>query len=403
MRAPVVVLIAVGCIWAGIAEPACSSPVGTVDDSATLITTLGRDTVAMESFTRTASQVEGHIAVRFPGTVLIHYVVDLDGHGVPTHSLVDVMPLGTSEVAARRVRIDFRGDSAFVDVDSMGHHKLSRVALESRALPELITGFGPSFGLYESPVLIALNAPVTASSVGDTVRVTTFDIVRGRPDRRVFVRRSASTVDADFFGIAWTHVSLDGAGKVESVDASETTERTRTTRANYMDVEAEAQRFADADRAGNGLGLASPPKVERGIVGGTTVVVSYASPRRRGRDILGKVVPYGEIWRTGANEATTLFSDKSLEIGGTPIPAGVYSVWTLPRADGTVDLIINSQHGQWGTDHDSKLDVAHVPMTVTSSNTPTDEFAITLTRDATPSLRIAWDRFVWSVPVTIAK
>ncbi|MDB4911587.1 MAG: hypothetical protein JWO39_2410, partial [Gemmatimonadetes bacterium] len=78
---------------------------------------------------------------------------------------------------------------------------------------------------------------------------------------------------------------------------------------------------------------------------------------RRGRTILGAVVPYGNVWRTGANEATVLIFDKDMTIGGTPVPAGAYSLWTIPKADGTVQLIINRQHGQWGTDYDSAQDV----------------------------------------------
>src|SRR5665213_2936328 len=101
----------------GLTQPACSTP---VQDSATLVTTLGRDTVVMESFTRSPKQLEGHMLVRIPGTVLIHYVLDLDNSGAPTQSLVDLTPMGTSDVFARRVKIDFRHDSAFVDLDSVG-------------------------------------------------------------------------------------------------------------------------------------------------------------------------------------------------------------------------------------------------------------------------------------------
>src|SRR5665213_1959575 len=80
-----------------LAQPACSTQ---VQDSATLVTTLGRDTVVMESFTRSPEQLEGHMLVRIPGTVLIHYVLDLDNSGAPTQSLVDLTPMGTSDAVS---------------------------------------------------------------------------------------------------------------------------------------------------------------------------------------------------------------------------------------------------------------------------------------------------------------
>jgi hypothetical protein len=239
--------------------------------------------------------------------------------------------------------------------------------------------------------------------MGDTVNLVTFDIGSGRANKRAFVRRSSTVLDADFFRVAWTHVKLDSVGRVDGVDATETTERTQTHRVPFLDVEAAAKQFAAADKAGKGLGSASPPVIERGTVGGAPVVVTYSSPRLRGRAVLGTVIPYGEVWRTGANEATTLFSDKSLNIGGTTLPAGVYSIWTLPKADGTVDLVINSQHGQWGTDYDSRKDIARIPMLVTRVASPAEDFAISIAGGPTSSLHISWDTFVWTVPIALAK
>jgi hypothetical protein len=137
-------------------------------------------------------------------------------------------------------------------------------------------------------------------------------------------------------------------------------------------------------------------------VGGQQIVVTYSSPRRRNRSILGTVVPYDQLWRTGANEATLLFTDHAVEIGGTPIPAGTYSIWTLPKKDGSVQLIVNAQHGQWGTDYDASHDVAHVPMKVGTAATPLDDFTMAIaSSDGGGELRIAWDTFVWTVPITV--
>ncbi len=162
-----------------------------------------------------------------------------------------------------------------------------------------------------------------------------------------------------------------------------------------------AKAFASADHAGKGIGAASPNLIEKGTIGGQTIVVAYGSPRRRGRTILGAVVPYDRVWRTGANEATTVIFDKDIMIGGTAVPAGAYSLWTIPKADGTVQLIVNRQHGQWGTDYDPAQDLVRLPMQSSTAPAPQENFAINITSAGNSgALRFSWDAFVWSVPVT---
>lgn len=372
-------------------------------DRGSFVTTLGRDTVVLESFTRTAARVDGAIVVRVPGTVLLRYTVELAPDGAPTHSVLDVQPLGTSVVAAHTVTIDFVNGSMAVDMDSAGHHTKTRVALGRNAVAQLMTGFGPSYGLYVSPALYETYPRLAHAAVGDTIRMTAVDIANGRAVKRVFVRRSRNEFDADYFGIGFTRFTLDAAGLIVAANAAETTEQTRTTRTGFINVRAAAQRYAAADHAGKGIGTASPSMTAKGIIGGQLVVVTYSSPRRRNRIILGNVVPFGQVWRTGANAATQLFIDTRLDIGGKPIPAGVYSLWTVPKPDGRVSLIINSQHGQWGTDYDKSRDIAELPMQVSSVSSPQDNFGIALLGGRTGALRMSWDNFVWSVPVSVVK
>jgi hypothetical protein len=388
-------LVATGC------AAAARNPLP--DSSGAFITTLGRDTVVVESFTRTGNKLDGNIVVRVPGTVLLHYVVDVAANGTPSHSVVDVVPMGTSQVARKRVTIDYRDDSVAVYVDSARHRSKGRAMLKDPPYPQLMTGFGSSYGLYASPVLYELYAPLANAAVGDTVKLTTIDIVRGRTLKRTFIRRSDSELDADYFGIAATRLTLDATGHITAGDASETTEQTQMTRTAFIDVLPVARQFAAADSAGKGVGIASPEMIARSTLGGAPVVVTYSSPRRRDRVLLGRVIPYGSVWRTGANSATTLFFDNNLDIGGKKIPAGVYSLWTFPKSDGSVDLIVNSQHGQWGTDYDASHDVAHIPMVVTAAASPQENFAIAVADGDPGSLRITWGRFIWSVPVSVVK
>ena len=96
---------------------------------------------------------------------------------------------------------------------------------------------------------------------------------------------------------------------------------------------------------------------------GKTVTIEYSRPSMRGRKIFGGLVPYDQVWRTGANAATSLKTDVALTIGAASVPAGNYTLYTLPGAT-SWKLIINKQTGQWGTEYNQSQDLARVDMKV---------------------------------------
>jgi len=370
-------------------------------EQASFVTTLGRDTVVVESFTRTAAKLDGEMVVRVPGTVLCHYEVDLGNGGTVTKSVVDVKPVSAPGVPARHVTLTYIGDSLRVDIDSAGVHSQFVRVVPKDAYPQFMTGFGSSYGLYSS--LGVYEVLLAQLGKFDSVTIPSIDMQSGRTVKRDFVRRSPTTVDADYFRIAWTHLTLDDSGRIVSADANETTEKTKTQRIAYIDPQKVAKQFASEDKSGKGIGIASPSVTEKATLGGKLVVVLYSSPRRRNRTILGNVVPYGQVWRTGANQATVLVTDDAFDLGGTSIPGGSYSLWTEPKKDGGVDLIVNGQYGQWGTNYDSTRNVARVPMKVSTVSSPQENFTITITptNGSVGDLKIAWDTFIWTVPITM--
>ena len=121
----------------------------------------------------------------------------------------------------------------------------------------------------------------------------------------------------------------------------------------------------------------SPPaNTECKFSNGKTVKIDYSSPRAKGRKIFGGLVPYGEVWRTGANEATTFVADTNVEVGGTSVPAGSYTIFTIPAADKWT-LIINKKTGEWGIPYKYESDeLAKVPMTVSKTSGPVEDFTI---------------------------
>jgi hypothetical protein len=375
-----------------------SPPVG---EQASFVTTLGRDTVVIESFTRTATRLVGDIVVRIPSTVLCHYELDLGSSGNVTRSMLDVKPL-TGNAPEKKITLDYAGDSLRVDVDSAGQHDKAARQVAKDAYPQFMTGFGSSYGLYSSlGVYEVLLAQLGAKF--DSVTIPSIDMQSGRTVKRDFVQRSPTRVDADYFRIAFTHLTMGDSGQIVSADASETTEKTQTHRTAYIDPQKVAKQFVSDDKGGKGIGVASPSVTEKATLGGKLVVVLYSSPRRRNRTILGTVVPYDQVWRTGANQATTIVTDDAFDVGGTSIPGGSYSLWTEPKKDGSVDLIINGQYGQWGTNYDSTRNVARVPMKVSTASSPQENFSMTLTptNGSSGELKIAWDTFVWTVPITM--
>jgi hypothetical protein len=136
------------------------------------------------------------------------------------------------------------------------------------------------------------------------------------------------------------------------------------------------------------------------VLKGQSITINYGSPRIRGRQIMGKLVPYGQVWRTGADEATSLKTAVDLEIGGTKVPAGSYTIYSLP-SEGKWKLIINKQTGQWGTEYDESQDLARIDLTKTTLPSPVDNFTIKFqnTSPDAATLVLEWETTKLSVPV----
>ncbi|HEY0785486.1 MAG TPA: DUF2911 domain-containing protein [Acidobacteriaceae bacterium] len=146
--------------------------------------------------------------------------------------------------------------------------------------------------------------------------------------------------------------------------------------------------------------LPSPPAQAQVTMAGKAVVIDYNTPMMRGRKIMGGLVPYDKVWRTGANPATSLKTQTDLRIGSAQVPAGSYTLYTLPSA-GTWMLIINKQTGQWGTQYDQAQDLARVPMNKASLPQPQEKMSITFenTHGDSTELHVRWETTDVSVPV----
>lgn len=135
--------------------------------------------------------------------------------------------------------------------------------------------------------------------------------------------------------------------------------------------------------------------------GGKTIKTDYSSPRMKGRKIFGDLVPNGQVWRTGANEATTFVTSSDVVVGGKTVPAGSYTIFTVPAADKWT-LIINKKTGEWGIPYKYESDeLARVDMKVSKLSSPMENFTISYEKSGKGCvLHMDWENTRASVDIT---
>ncbi len=158
---------------------------------------------------------------------------------------------------------------------------------------------------------------------------------------------------------------------------------------------------SSSSAGGAGEKRASPHEQSAATVAGRKVTVQYGRPYKKGRSLFGGLVPYDQVWRTGADEATTLTTDGELMIGTLRVPKGTYALFTLPAKSGWT-LIVNKTAHQWGAfSYDAKEDLGRVPLKVGASAAPVEQFTIELAPagDRKATLKLSWDKLVATVGI----
>jgi hypothetical protein len=145
----------------------------------------------------------------------------------------------------------------------------------------------------------------------------------------------------------------------------------------------------------------SPPAKATCSVGDATINVDYSSPRAKGRKIFGGIVPYGQEWRLGANEATTFVTSAAVTVGGTKVPAGSYTLFAVPTEDKWT-LVISKKTGEWGVPYPGKdSDFARVDMKASKLPSPMENFTISFDKAGSGcTLRADWENTRASVEIS---
>jgi len=145
----------------------------------------------------------------------------------------------------------------------------------------------------------------------------------------------------------------------------------------------------------------SPHETVNATVGDAKITIVYGRPYTKDpksgekRKIWGGLVPYGKVWRMGADEATILTTDKNISIGGTAIAAGTYSLYLWPE-EGSAKLIVNKQTGQWGTKYDEKQDLVRIDLKKSAAEKPADQFTIAVDNGM---LKLMWEDTQYSAAI----
>jgi Protein of unknown function (DUF2911) len=148
----------------------------------------------------------------------------------------------------------------------------------------------------------------------------------------------------------------------------------------------------------------SPPAETSALLAGKKIEIKYSSPRVRGRKIMGGLVPFGQVWRTGADSATTMSTQADLQIGALKVPKGNYTVYTIPTPTEWT-LIVSKELGQWGTDYHPNLDLGRAKMSVKPLDRPAENFKIELSPAGgnKGNLVMTWEKTQASIPIAVVQ
>lgn len=364
--------------------------------SGAFVIRLGRDTSAVERFTRSANRIEYEIVWRQPRTTVRRFVYELAPDGRPTRITSALFrPTGGpgDTIPVERVTATVTRDSIIAELRRDTSVTTSRVAAPAGFVP-VFAGASTSFLAYE------LIAERLRRQTQDSISVP---VVQGTATRTWRAGRLGRDSIWIYDGNNRFHIHMDREGRILHAVPVSGTQQFTVERVSTADINALATAFAARDRQGQSLGVMSPRDTVRTSVGGAALWIDYSRPAKRGRTVFGSpIVPWGEVWRTGANAATQMRTDRALEIGGVTLAPGLYTLWTIPAQAGGWKLLINSQTGQWGTAHDATKDVFQLPMTTSTLPQPVERFTISVAPAGQGgTLNLDWDTTRASIPFTV--
>lgn len=368
-----------------IALASCTSPVAETKNDA-FVTMLGTDTLAVEVLEKTANGMNVKVVLRSPQTQLTSYKLLTDQHG------------GVQEMTARRYEheIGFKGNGIFHhsltrEGDFYKVHMMTRSGDQRSFMVDFEEGTLPFIDMVHWPFELAIKRAHAANE--DTLiqplisgnRISMFTIAR--------IDKDSMSIRHPYRGVMGMRINDDN--ELEFLDAGHTTRKLKVHRTSGIDIDAVAMKYIEQDKNGSPFGSLSSAETMEFEISDAEFRVEYGSPKRRGRDLFGGIVPFGEIWRTGANRASHFYTSKDIRIGNLEVPAGEYTLFSIPDKNGG-SLIINKQTGQNGRAYDESRDLGRTPMQVRTKDDSTEDFTIQIQENASGAeLQLIWGNTVY--------
>jgi hypothetical protein len=366
----------------------CSArpPAAPLTERGALFLRLGPDTMFVERFELTRERLYVESVVRTPTVIFRTFDAPLNADGsfasVRVAAFDAAHPRGPARDSAT---ITFSADSTFYTF-GIGDGKQS-LRLPGRG--DYVISF-PGNVTFVNHLLLAARA---TRALGDSLTGTMTTRNGSYPLRVKLVAPDTVTVFAQIAGLV--RVVLGADGKVVGLDGTGSSLGYIGTRESWIDIDSVARVFSEQERRAGATGSLSLRDTVIAEIGGARLVVDYGRPSKRGRTIFGNVVPFNRMWRTGANLATHFTTTRALDFNGAPLPAGAYTLHTIPRPDGWT-LLVSSQTGQWGSvAPDPDRFVARIPMRLSGAAAVVETFTISIVpTGAGGRIQLAWDDVV---------
>jgi hypothetical protein len=371
------------------------------------ITRLGHDTIAIERVTRQGNTLTSDAVDRFPRVRVRHTVIQLNTDGSIRHLVMDIhTPSESANKHERKVIADVTPGSVHISkTDSTG-----TVNRDFATHGEIVVAHVPQmYSLYELYFAAGLkHATASKPGVSSSVEMRQFYVDRefdrfplGRAHVRLLKGGKAEITHDWLAGTG--EATVDSNYRMLSYSGARTTYKVEVKRlATPPDIKSIADRFETLETAGGTVKEMSVRDTMHAQIGNVKFTVDYGRPLLRGRTLLGDVLPYDRIWRTGANAATQFTTSAPIKLAGLQVPAGTYTLWTAPHTSG-VDLIVNKQTGQWGTEYNASRNLGIARITTGTLSLPVEEFTISIvSNDAKHgTFLMEWGSFRWTTPIEV--
>lgn len=348
---------------------------------------LGVDTLAVEQYTRTAALLRGEQVIRGPRTQHRIYTVTYGPDEVATSfELVTHTIDGGAAPAETRATAEFTPTTVTMRVPRGDSTVTVTASISGPAAPFAIN----IYGLMEDVLRQARAAG------GDRFEMPIISLGATEAEHATVRGIGADSLVATFGAIGPFRIWAESQGTIRGLSGIGGSLQVTVERVDSLDLPA-----LGADFATRPLGTLSPADSVRVRIGQADLAVDYARPSTRGRRIFGGVVPWDRVWRTGANAATVFETTADLLMGGITVPAGRYSLFTVPSQSGWT-LILNRNPEQSGAQYDVQYDVARIAMQVMPLANPVEQFTIAIEpTGAGGVLALSWERTRASVSFTV--